>query len=253
MRLTLILLSLVTVSLAAPANFFDGAYDFSDDLAGFYAKVSQHISRVQKSSATPSATCDLSSITLPSYASGLPSPDGLTPMHVALGRGTQNYTCADSTSKSTPKAIGAVANLYNVTCMSADYPDILEMLPNVAYKISLPTNEYATLPPANIDLMGHHFFYDATTPEFNLDTVPLKQYGIAMTKKQDQISAPSDAIAGQYGAVAWLYLTTTDGTVGKYKSVYRVNTASGSPPDTCQGMPSSFEIQYSANYYFFGN
>lgn len=150
-------------------------------------------------------------------------------------------------------AIGAVANLYNATCIAANYPDLMEMLPNIAYKIALPANEYATMPPANIQLMGHHFFHDSTTPEFNLDTTTLKQYGIAMTKKQDQIDAPSSAVQGENGAVAWLYLATTTGTVGNYKKVYRVNTASGSPPDTCEGMSSTFEVQYAANYYFFGN
>lgn len=100
--------------------------------------------------------------------------------------------------------------------------------------------------------MGHHFFYDATTPEFNLDTTRYRQYGIAMTTKGGSIDAPPDAAQGDYGAVAWLSLPTTTGTVGPYKSVYRVNTASGSPPDTCEGMPSSFGIQYSANYFFFG-
>jgi hypothetical protein len=100
--------------------------------------------------------------------------------------------------------------------------------------------------------MGHHFFYDATTPEFNLNTTPDKQHGIVMTKKGGSIDAPSDAVSGKYGAVAWLYLSAVDGTVGNYKSVYRVDTASGSPPKTCKGLSSSFQIQYAANYYFFG-
>jgi hypothetical protein len=150
-------------------------------------------------------------------------------------------------------AIGAVANLYNATCIATNYPDLMAMLPSIAYKIAIPATEYAAMPPANIELMGHHFFYDSTTPEFNLDTTTPKQYGIAMTKKKEQIDAPSSAAQGENGAVSWLYLTTTTGTVGKYKKVYRVNTASGSPPDTCQGMASSFEVQYAANYYFFGN
>lgn len=100
--------------------------------------------------------------------------------------------------------------------------------------------------------MGHHFF-TGSVPEFNLDLTATKQFGLAMTKKVGQINAPKTAVTGEYGAVAWLYLSTIDGTVGKYKGVYRVDTASGSPPETCNGMPSSFEIQYSANYYFFGN
>ena len=99
--------------------------------------------------------------------------------------------------------------------------------------------------------MGHHFFTDAT-PEFNLNTTPQKQDGIAMTKKEGAIDAPLGSVSGQYGAVPWLYLTSTDGTVGNYKSVYRVNTAAGAPPKTCKGMPLAFQMQYAANYYFFG-
>lgn len=129
---------------------------------------------------------------------------------------------------------------------------MLEKLPKLAYKITLPTSDDASFPLSNIDLLGHHFFYDATTPEFNLNTTPKKQHGIVMTKKAGSIDAPSNAFAGEYGAVAWLYLTSTDGTVGNYKSVYRVDTAAGSPPKTCEGMSSAFEMQYAANYYFFG-
>lgn len=88
MRLAPILLSLVTVSLAAPATNLNNAYDFSDELSDFYAKVSQYISRVRKDT-SPSATCDTSKIELPSLASGLPAPNQTVPMYVALGRGTQ--------------------------------------------------------------------------------------------------------------------------------------------------------------------
>lgn len=172
-------------------------------------------------------------------------------IHATVTNVTQNYTCADSTANSAPVAIGAVANLYNATCIAANYPDLLEMLPNVAYKIALPTNEYAKFPPANIELMGHHFFYNSTVPEFNLDTTETKQYGIAMTNKIDQIDAPSNATKGKYGAVTWLYLKTVAGTVGNYKAVYRVETASGSAPTTCEGMSSAFEIDYAALYYFY--
>ncbi|KAJ5798734.1 uncharacterized protein N7503_006239 [Penicillium pulvis] len=245
-------LSLVAVSSAAPTNFFDDAYDFSEELLGYYSKVSQKINQIGQTSEASAVQCDTSKISLPSYASSLPSPTGLSPLYVGLGRGTQNYTCADSTSGSTPTAIGAVANLYNTTCLAANYPEVLQMLPTIAYKIAIPTSEYATFPPANLELMGHHFFYNSTTPEFNLDTTTEKQYGIAMTNKIDTIDAPSSATEGQYGAVAWLYLKAVSGTVGNYKAVYRVDTASGSPPTTCKGMESSFEIQYAALYYFYG-
>ncbi|KAJ5937680.1 hypothetical protein N7454_004022 [Penicillium verhagenii] len=224
------LLSLVAVSSAAPANFFDDAYDFSEELLGYYGKLFRCGMRYIQNIA--SILCIQP-----------PKPDWPQ---------APNYTCADSTTSSAPVAIGAVANLYNATCIAANYPEVLQMLPSVTYTISLPTNEYATFPPANIELMGHHFFYNSTTPEFNLDTTTQKQYGIAMTNKIDSIAAPSTATKGEYGAVTWLYLKTVSGTVGDYKAVYRVDTAAGNSPTTCEGMQSAFEIQYAAVYYFFG-
>jgi len=45
----------------------------------------------------------------------------------------------------------------------------------------------------------------------------------------------------------------TNGTVGSLKNVYRLNTASGGPPDTCLGMPPAFSVQYAAEYWFWGS
>lgn len=148
-------------------------------------------------------------------------------------------------------AIGAVASLYNATCVAANYPGMLDTLPNMALKLELPTNSWATLPYANLNLLGHHFF-EGSVPVFNLDTTSQRQYGIAFTKKGAQMPAPSSAVQGANGAVAWLYLTTTTGTVGDYESVYRVDTAAGSPPKTCENQPSVISVPYAANYYFFG-
>ena len=128
-------------------------------------------------------------------------------------------------------------------------------MPNAAYRVPLPTAENALsslrLPLGSLELLGHHFFYNSTTPEFNLDTTEEHQLGIVMTNKVSEIKAPANASQGQYGAATWLYLKTVAGTVGDYKAVYRVNTASGAAPKTCEGQASHFEIQYSANYYFF--
>ncbi|KAE8378430.1 hypothetical protein BDV26DRAFT_261674 [Aspergillus bertholletiae] len=247
MRSTFVFITcLAAYSLAAPA-FFDNAYNYSNDLSEFLGRVSKHIEHSMDR--LNSAACDTSSIELP--ASGLPSPSDQKLLYVALGRGTQNYTCATSSSNSTPVAVGAVANLYNATCIAGSFSDMLNMLPNIAYRIPLPNSESDRLPPANLELMGHHFF-DGPTPVFNLDTTAMHQYGIARTKKEAQVDAPSNAIQGNNGAVAWLYLSTTSGTVGDYSSVYRVDTAAGAPPKTCKDMPSEFAVQYAANYYFYG-
>ncbi|KAB8237290.1 hypothetical protein ETB97_007805 [Aspergillus alliaceus] len=239
----------LTAQIFAAPTLYDDVYNYSNDLSEFLGRVSKHIEHSKD--LLSSATCDASRIELPAYASGLPSPSDQRLLYVALGRGTQNYTCATSSTNSTPVAVGAVANLYNATCLAGSFSDMLNMLPNIAYKIPLPGSESDRLPPANLDLMGHHFF-DGPTPVFNLDTTAAHQYGIARTKKEAQIDAPPSAIQGNNGAVAWLYLSTTSGTVGDYTGVYRVDTAAGSPPKTCNGMPSQFTVQYAANYYFYG-
>lgn len=89
MLLKSLLLSMVAVSSAAPSGFFDHAYDFSKDLQGFFGKVSHYIDDVKNDPGFVS--CDASKIKLPAFASGLTSPDGLTPMYVGLGRGTQVF------------------------------------------------------------------------------------------------------------------------------------------------------------------
>ncbi|KAJ9211501.1 hypothetical protein DTO166G4_6922 [Paecilomyces variotii] len=255
--LPVLVASLVASVAAAPSNIVrNNVYGYSAELAEFYTRVSHYIGEIRQAS-TASPTCDTSKIALPAQASGLPAPPaGQKVLHVAVGRGTQNYTCADSTANTKPVAIGALASLYNATCVAANYPDLMSMAPNVVINIALPTKSSSTLPPANLELLGHHFFRDTTTPVFNLDTTPERQYGIAISKKNASMSAPTDAVKGQHntgnGAVAWLYLDTINGTVGDYKSVYRVNTAGGNPPATCEGMGKTFTVQYSADYYFYG-
>lgn len=81
-------LYLAAVSLAAPTRFFDDVYTYSETLADFYGKVSDYIHHA-KPSVMPSTTCNTSRIALPAYASSLPSPTGLKPKYVLLGRGTQ--------------------------------------------------------------------------------------------------------------------------------------------------------------------
>lgn len=88
MRFAPLIICLAAISLAAPTNFLDNAYEWSDELAEFYGEVSQYIINAKHSIRAPGA-CDVSKIALPSYASELTSPSGLKARYVALGRGTQ--------------------------------------------------------------------------------------------------------------------------------------------------------------------
>jgi hypothetical protein len=179
----------------------------------------------------------------------LPPPsDGLLVKHVAIGRGTQNYTCGTNETAA-PVAIGARASLYNATCLAAAYPDVLSMLPRLALQFNLTDINQASLAPSNLQISGHHYFTNLTTPTFNLDTSSMN-LGIAPAAKNSSTPAPADAPIGQYGvghgAVAWLKLLATEGATGNLQEIYRVNTAGGNPPATCAGMPEAFEVQYAA-------
>ena len=68
-------------------------------------------------------------------------------------------------------------------------------------------------------------------------------------------TAPPNAIKGENGvgdgAVAWLYLNTTNATQGNVRAVYRINTAGGNPPKTCENSDAVFSVQYAAEYWFY--
>ncbi|KAK4505809.1 hypothetical protein PRZ48_003774 [Zasmidium cellare] len=198
--------------------------------------------------------CNVAAVQMPQAPKPLPPPsEGLTLYHVAVGRGTQNYTCDTSNATAVPVAAGAVASLFNVTCMSADSPTLLSVIPNVALELPTPTANDATSPIYR-DISGHHYFTDLTTAFFNLDT-NLNTYGAGGFKKVNASDAPATAVKGQhgqgYGAVPWLKLQAKTKDECVFQEVYRINTAGGNPPTSCQGQAAEFEIQYSAEYWFY--
>ena len=152
-------------------------------------------------------------------------------------------------------AVGAVANLYNVSCIAASYPDILQMLPGLVLQYPLPPSPTADLQPSNLDLTGHHYFTSNGTPTFDLSYDTTNDLGLGYFKKVGSAAAPADAIKGQNGvgngAVAWLALDSISDVGGDLAAVYRVNTAGGNPPPTCQDSPAAFSVEYAAEYWFY--
>ena len=178
---------------------------------------------------------------------GLPPPDdGLTVRHVAVGRGTQNYTCDISDDDAVPKAVGATATLFNASCMAALYPDVLSRMPGMAVHFAVDRAE-TVLGVTPMSKSGVHYFTDAATPFFNLDT-DHGDFGQVPCAKNSSANAPVGAAVGEQGekAVPWLRLTSKAGTTGDIRDVYRVDTAGGSPPATCKGMPAAFQVEYAA-------
>lgn len=230
---------------------------------------------IKESKAGPAPTCDLSKAKLPAGkcssemkydrpgihrltytnltlgAKALAPPTaGFKLKHIALGRGTQNYTCDTSKPDSAPVGAGAVATLFDASCVATAYPDLARSLGKVAMQFNLTSAETSTkLNPSNLVISGRHYFTGPTTPFFNLD-VSAKKLGHANCAKDGATPAPPDAPRGQKGepAVPWLKLVTISGATGNLREIYRVETVGGSAPATCQGLPASFTVQYAAQY-----
>jgi hypothetical protein len=100
-------------------------------------------------------------------------------------------------------------------------------------------------------LVGHHFFQKvdrlagANTPIFALDTLATVDYPLLQVNVKTSTPATADSVEG---SVPWLRLQDTMGlSKGQIDTVYRVETAGGSAPTTCQGrLNTKFEVMYAA-------
>ncbi|KAL5444077.1 hypothetical protein PMIN06_008499 [Paraphaeosphaeria minitans] len=165
-------------------------------------------------------TCGLSTVQQP--------PSKLTPpgdhnqlVLIALGQGTQNYTCTNETA--VPASVGAVADLFNALCA-------------VSHKTSLGSVA------EDANAVGQHFFLDNTTPEF--DIIGL---GNTQLKKAEADPAPNAATD-----VPWLKLDATN-TNTAVRSIYRLDTKGGVAPATCAGQAAGAVVQvnYEAQYWVY--
>jgi hypothetical protein len=225
-----------------------------DSISAYFNLLARKVQESKNLGQVP--TCDITKAQLPtqppsSAGSLLPVSQGLVLKHIAIGRGTQNYTCDNATA--VPTQIGAVATLYDASCVAVLWPDVFAMLTGVSMKFNLSGGEAPRLAPHNLVISGHHYF-DKSTPFFDLDT-PYAQLGHIGAGKNGSEPAPANAPKGQQSeaAVPWLKLTAKPNmATGGLQEVYRVGTAGGSAPATCAGMPAgTFEVQYAAEYWFY--
>ncbi|KAH8691204.1 hypothetical protein BGW36DRAFT_305589, partial [Talaromyces proteolyticus] len=144
--------------------------------------------------------------------------------------------------------------LLNATCIAANAPNLLALLPTVQLNVELSLNLTGPLAPGNLSLIAHHYFASATTAVFNFDIFPEQITGLVISSKKDQANSPAGSIKGpaniSYGAVPWLFLEADIGTVGSFKSIYRLNTAGGEARATGDDLPAAFTVPYSAIYHF---
>jgi hypothetical protein len=189
-------------------------------------------------------------LTLPS--SGLPAPTG-TLKYIALGLGTQNYTCAGTPGSTTaaPVSIGALAKLSDASQFLQEHQDLIPTLPGLALGLSTMTG----IDPAkmmNLLYLGQHFFTSTLSPEFDLTAISCR----LVAKKLADVAAPANACPGpnNAGAVDWLELSDNGAglSFGGISSVYRVETAGGKAPATCSGQTGVITVPYAAEYWYYG-
>lgn len=173
----------------------------------------------------------------------------------------QNYSCPAAAGPSAaPVADGALATLYNATCLTGLLgTDTTNKLTNYVAKQS------RDIQVPSLFQSGHHYFPDYTTPTFNLHTTNA-DYGIDFCKKANATAAPAGASTSQDGsaAVPWLTLKAEQPPLSPYSlsaadtntvtEVYRINTAGGSAPATCVNhLGSNFTQEYAAEYWFWSS
>lgn len=253
----------------APAALFAAPTQNADSIAALIPRQNLPANVYEELRKTDSL-CDLSNVKLPAGTSCLPThstkqhvlttlaaptpladpAQGSSLRHIAIGRGTQNYTCSGLSKSDAPKAVGAVASLFNVTCDAARLNvNTLAQVTNLALNYAIPSS-----PEAEQRLSGHHQFTAAGVPLFMLETKEA-DYGRVECGVDAKSPAPKDASLGtnQLGSVPWLKLSATVGNDNHwaYNEVYRVHTAGGVAPKTCEGIEGSFTVEYSAQYWFY--
>ncbi|GAQ06396.1 uncharacterized oxidoreductase YjmC [Aspergillus lentulus] len=180
----------------------------------------------------------------------LPAPShGLKLKFVALGRGTQNYTCLPSDKSASPAAVGAVATLFDASCLASHNPTILHDLPAAMSKVSTDAlglfamllNQMTSRTSSGL-ILGEHYFTDTGAPMFDLRIGGHKDW--LQAKKGSSVPAPSQISShskeGDHN-VPWLKLGFADGS--GIREVYRIHTSGGQPPASCKGQKESIESE----------
>lgn len=150
----------------------------------------------------------------------LPPPcPNLTLKYIALGRGTQNYTCASANATSrnttTPTATGAAATLFDASCLASTSTTLLHELPAAIGRAPLGALAFmAGMLDSTTDssgvILGEHYFDANGDPFFDLRSSGSDAWMIA--KKDASVSAPMRHYSSHASKdVPWLKLGSMTG------------------------------------------
>ncbi|EGX44636.1 hypothetical protein TWF173_005154 [Orbilia oligospora] len=209
---------------------------------------------------TPRYTgCKLSGISIPSEAFVDPNNSSNTLPGVAqneqlakivLGYGSQNYSCTNGV----PTPHGAVATLYDLSCAFMVSPEWADVLTRGAVQMD-PTAQLAGIQMLknmfNAQFIAgvHYFKGDFATPAFEF---------VDKTKFIGGVGGKIPALLGSdvgkrplnFGAVPSLKLVAKQGMGSTFSSIYRLHTAGGVAPKTCDWAGEK-QIPYAAQYWVY--
>jgi len=188
----------------------------------------------------------------------LPAPSG-EPRYIALGLGTQNYTC--NTTSGTYAATGALAQLFDATyylkanqdkvaTLPQTYLDLYTALPCSRSPSACVEADSQCANQANVQFQGgplapfgEQYFTSNATPTWDLYGAALHPFLYA--KKVGDVKAKSA------NDVDWLFLESNGSPENKIiSSVYRVETVGGVAPQTCSST-HSITVPYAAEYWMY--
>ncbi|KAJ5943618.1 hypothetical protein N7516_003786 [Penicillium verrucosum] len=205
--------------------------------------------------------CSLEKVFLPLDTTNSPLPAPSTDMtlkYVALGRGTQNYTCpwnGSLISNSTtvkPKATGAAATLFDASCIASSSLALLHEVPAIISATPIGSLAFMAALVAqgtrstNL-IIGEHYFNAGGDPVFDMGLSGSNSW--IATNKIASTPAPKSKSQSS-NDVPWLKLGYKNGN--GIREVYRVVTSQGDPPVTCAGQNATIQVDYAAEYWFYG-
>lgn len=179
-------------------------------------------------------------------------PSDAKPEFIALGVGTQNYTC---TAAGNYTSAGAVATLIDISCLYDDdaiFDDIQDYVYNLIpmYSHHMPSMHKLEAHMKYYPyILGDHYFIakdGAISPVFDFRARSKKGDPNAFTvdKKLGNIPSPDGP-----KNVDWLELQNTEGQLSKF--TFRVDTKGGQPPKSCHKEGHKIAVPYVAKYWFF--
>ncbi|KJA23553.1 hypothetical protein HYPSUDRAFT_163219 [Hypholoma sublateritium FD-334 SS-4] len=199
-------------------------------------------------------TCAIKqTLTVPANQTVLTNPT-TSASFVLLGVGVQNYTCSTA---GTYASIGAVADLYDLSCLSA-VPAAFNAIQDQAFAVWNASKSTA-VPRLGASangcnpLMGAHYF--VTSPsgtglspvwDFRGASAKGNPNAFVLAAKVGDLPAPTGS-----QDVDWLQLKNVTG--GLATSIYRMNTKGGQPPASCTAGSAPISVKYTSKYWLYGS